>query len=170
MLHEMLTGKAAVFVHDHDWERFLNKLGLTAKPTAEVFGAEGKGLEFQPKDGKSPSSFVPPIEVHTIRPAFRAGREGRQIEQVLITLTQQVRVDLGTKKHPNVVVFRGGCSLILGLGQLDTAEYVVVKRITSYRRFRAQVDYLTGESGPSPNLTMYTEGRGRRISFRLLHR
>jgi hypothetical protein len=170
MLHEMLTGKAAVFVHDHEWENFLNKLGLTAKPIAAVFGADGGSLKFQTQNGASSQAFVPPIEVHTIRPAFRAGREGRQIEQVLITLTQQIRVDIGTKEQPNVVVFRGGCSLILGLGQLNTAEYVVVKNITSYARFKAQVDYLTGESGPSPNLSMYAEGRERRINFRLLHR
>jgi hypothetical protein len=29
-----------------------------------------------------------PLEVQNIRPAFRIGREGRQVDQVVITLTQ----------------------------------------------------------------------------------
>ena len=79
-------------------------------------------------------------------------------------------MDIGSTKAPQTVVFRGGCSLIFRLGSLNNAEYVVTKSIKSYERFRAQVDYVTGESGPSPSLNMYAEGRERRINFQLLHR
>ncbi|MDB4913954.1 MAG: hypothetical protein JWM95_1598 [Gemmatimonadetes bacterium] len=169
MLHELLLGKAPIY-GPQEWESFLNKLGLTSLPLDQLFGETGKGLKFRVAKGQSTSVMVPPIEVHTVRPAFRAGREGRQIEQVLMTLTQTVRVDIGTKKEPNEIVFRGGCSLIFGLGNLNSAEYVVSKSIKSYERYRAQVDYITGESGESPDLTMYADGRERRLNFQLLHR
>lgn len=169
-MHDLLMGDARGYVQDHLWEAFLNKLGLTALPLAQVFGSAGKDLKFVAPPGRNAASFTPLIEVHTVRPAFRGGREGRQIEQVLITLTQTIRVDIGTAIEPDVVVFRGGCSLILSLGSLKEAEYVVLKRITSFRRFQAQVGYLTGETGASPDLNVYAEGRERHINFRLLHR
>lgn len=169
-MHDLLMGDAKGYVQDHLWEAFLNKLGLTALPLAQVFGSDGKDLKFVAPRGKNAASFTPLIEVHTVRPAFRGGREGRQIEQVLITLTQTIRVDIGAATEPDIVVFRGGCSLILSLGRLKEAEYVVLKRITSFRRFQAQVGYLTGETGASPDLNVYAEGRERRIDFRLLHR
>jgi hypothetical protein len=169
-MHQLLMGKARVYTHDHEWENFLNKLGLTARPLALVFGDAGKDLKFVAPKGNNPYGFVPKVEVHTVRPAFRGGREGRQIEQVLVTLTQTIRVDIGTGQEPDIMVFRGGCSLILSLGSLNTAEYVVLKRVTSFRRFQAQRDYLTGETGGSPDLNVYAEGRERSINFSLLHR
>ena len=45
------------------------------------------------------------------------------------------------------MVFRGGWSLILNLGNLNTVEYVIVKNIKSYERFREQAAYLNGEDG-----------------------
>ena len=171
-LHALLINNQSGFVQDHEWENFLNKLGLTALPLGQVFGPEGRDLDFVPPPGRTVQSPVP-LEVHTVRPAFRGGREGRQIEQVLITLTQTIHVRVGSKAQSEVVTFRGGCSLILGLGTLREAEYVVIKRITSYRRFRAQLDYLTGDSGDGGDTSAqnaYTEGREQRINFRLLHR
>ena len=94
--------------------------------------------------------YIPRIEVHTIRPAFRAGREGRQIEQVLVTLTQRVTADVGTAGEPKLMVFRGGCSLILSLGNLNTVEYVILKNIKSYDRFLRAGDYLNGETRAAP--------------------
>jgi hypothetical protein len=169
-MNALLMGQAQRYLQDHEWEAFLNKLGLTARPLSRVFDNDGRDLKFVAPKGENAATFVPKVEVHTVRPAFRGGREGRQIEQVLITLTQTIRVDIGSATHPDIVVFRGGCSLILSLGKLKEAEYVVLKRITSFRRFQAQVGYLTGESGPSPDLNVYAEGRERRINFRLLHR
>ena len=168
-MHDMLMGKAKVYAHDHEWEQFLNKLGLTARPINQVFGPEGKHLKFLAPLQEDPAKHSPKVEVHTVRPAFRGGREGRQIEQVLVTLTQQIRVNIGDDDTPETFVFRGGCSLILSLGTLNEVEYIVVKRITSFRRFKAQLAYLTGETENATAFNAYADRRDRRINFRLLH-
>ena len=119
-----------------EWERFLNKLGMTSRPVSQLFGKALRASASCPI-GADPDTYIPRIEVHTIRPAFRAGREGRQIEQVLITLTQRVDPDLGDDGDARMI-FRGGCSLILSLGDLNRVEYVIVKNIKSYGRFRSR--------------------------------
>jgi len=101
-----------------EWELFLNKLGMTSCAVKELFRRDSSKVRFL-KDGRADDTFTPRIEVHTIRPAFRAGREGRQIEQVLITLTQRVTVDIGEDGVQKTMWFRGGCSLILSLGSLN---------------------------------------------------
>jgi hypothetical protein len=170
MLHDMLMGKAKVYAQDSEWEQFLNKLGLTALPINQVFGPAGSHLKFLwPSPNDNPAVVPPKVEVHTVRPAFRGGREGRQIEQVLVTLTQQVRVNIGSEDAPETLVFRGGCSLILSLGTLNEVEYIVVKRITSFRRFAAQLAYVTGETDSATAFNSYADRRDRRINFRLLH-
>jgi hypothetical protein len=156
------------------WELFLNKLGLTSRPVSTLFGKDSANVRFLDDDGRRTNDFVPEIEVHKVRPAFRAGREGRQIEQVLITLTQAVRVDVGAAGAPKHMWFRGGCSLILSLGSLNSVEYVVVKNIKSYGRFQRQAEYVLGE-GPAaavgPAASMYDDDdRNWRIDFALLHR
>jgi len=163
-LHQLLAGKQAV-LGPSQWEQFLNKLGLTARPVSQLFGTHSSKVRFT-------ESGVPPIEVHTVRPAFRAGREGRQIEQVVVTLTQRVAVDIGPPGEPRPMVFRGGSSLIFNLGNLNTVDYVIVKNITSYDRFRAQAEYLNGETDVAPLAASTYEGddRSPRIRFNLLHR
>lgn len=169
-LHALLTGKGAV-LDEADWERFLNKLGLTSRPVSELFGEASAGVRFLQR-GRPSRTHVPPIEVHTIRPAFRAGREGRQVEQVIVTLTQQVVADVGTRGVRRTMVFRGGSSLILSLGNLNTVEYVVVKNIRSYDRFREQAAYLHGDGAAAPlRVSPYEDDqRPPRIDFNLLHR
>jgi len=163
-LHQLLAGKQAV-LGPSQWEQFLNKLGLTARPVSQLFGTHSSKVRFT-------ESGVPPIEVHTVRPAFRAGREGRQIEQVVVTLTQRVAVDIGPPGEPRPMVFRGGSSLIFNLGNLNTVDYVIVKNITSYDRFKAQAEYLNGETDVAPLAASTYEGddRSPRIRFNLLHR
>ena len=65
-------------------KRFLNKLGLTSSPASKLFGKESAKVRFL-RDGEPDSIYIAGIEVHSLRPAFRAGREGRQVEQVLMT-------------------------------------------------------------------------------------
>jgi hypothetical protein len=68
--------------------------------------------------------------------------------------------------------FRGGCSLILTLGNLNKVEYVVQKNIKSYRRFERQVAYQRGdERGAAPATSMYADDfRPWNLNFNLLHR
>ena len=113
---------------------------------------------------------LPPIEVHTVRPAFRGGREGRQIEQVVVTLTQRVDTDLGSGNSVRPMVFRGGCSLILSFGNLNRVEYVIVKNIKSYDRYQEQVDYMNGDTGTPLAVSPYADDeRPARLQFDLLH-
>ena len=200
-LHDVLEHKSELIAPEV-WEAFLNKLGLTAQPQDALFG--GANYTF-----KGDATQPPKIEVHTVRPAFRAGREGRQIDQVLITITQTVRIDVDGRE----IVFRGGSSLILSLGSMSmerdkkrrasgqfvaspmttaelaapaapapaptaaaafqfspVAEYVVSKRITNANRLAHQIAYEFGESESPTRMELYTEGRERKLNFRLLHR
>jgi hypothetical protein len=161
-LHQRLTGKQGV-LGPRAWERFLNKLGLTSRPVSELFGRRSRGVRFLTKG-------VPPIEVHTVRPAFRGGREGRQVEQVVVTLTQRVDTDIGAGDGLRPMVFRGGCSLILSFGNLNRVEYVVVKNIRSYDRYQQQVAYMNGDTGAPLAVSPYAgDERPARLQFNLLH-
>jgi hypothetical protein len=168
-LHGLLAGKAAIH-GEGEWERFLNKLGLTNRPVAELFDDDATDVRFM-RDTRPDNRYRPGIEVHSIRPAFRAGREGRQIEQVLITLTQRVTADIGQPGSPRPMVFRGGCSLILSLGNLNSVEFVIQKNIKSYGRFQRQAAYLSGEDARgSESSSLYDDDdRDWRIDFALLH-
>jgi hypothetical protein len=183
LLNFLLMGKKQAFLSGVQWENFLNKLGLTSKPVSQLFGKESAKIQFLDQKGRPDNAYVPKIEVHTLRPAFRAGREGRQIEQVVVTFTQRVKANIAKKdtrkgrrrQKEKIVpmVFRGGCTLILSLGNLNEVEYVVVKNITSHRRFREQADYLNGDgdSGAEPSASLYADGgREARLNFNLLHR
>ena len=167
-LHRLLTNKQDV-LGPADWERFLNKLGLTSRPVSQLFGSRSSHVRFL-DGGEVTRTYVPPIEVHTLRPAFRSGREGRQIEQVVVALTQRVAVDIGDGVR-RAMVFRGGASLILSLGRLNEVDYVIVKNIRSYERFTEQVAYMKGEShGTPPGVSPYADdARPARIDFNLLH-
>lgn len=166
-LHELLMGKERVFLADTEWENFLNKMGLTSSPVSELFGKDSGDVRFLPN-----KHYVPAIEVHTVRPAFRAGREGRQVEQVVVTFTQRVDADVGTDGVSRRMVFRGGCSLILSLGNLNLVEYVVLKSIKSYRRFCRQASYVNGEDETvaARSSPLYAGDREWQINFNLLHR
>ena len=172
MLHELLHRPAQVF-GPREWESFLNAIGLTSRPVSELFGKDSKKVRFL-RNGRSNRDYVPPIEVHAVRPAFRRGREGgRQVDQVLITLTQRIEADIGDDDESLTMVFRGGCTLILNLGNLNNVEYVILKNIKSYNRFCRQAAYARGEygTGGAPSPSIYdNDDRHWRISFNLLHR
>lgn len=174
-LNDLLMKKDRLFGAE-EWEEFLNLVGLTSRPVSALFGKQSAAVRFL-RNGKPDNRYIPRIECHTIRPAFRAGRESRQIEQVVITLTQRVTADIGDRGAPKEMVFRGGCSLILSLGDLNTVEYAILKNIKSYDRFRRQAAYMNGEDpdeGPAaapPSTSLYAnDDRERRLNFGLLHR
>ena len=171
-LNGLLMGKEKVFLQDSEWENFLNKMGLTSLPVSRLFGKDSSKVQFL-RDGRPNKLYIPLIEVLTIRPAFRAGREGRQIEQVLVTLTQRVEANVGADGATKRMVFRGGCSLILGLGNLNSVEYVIVKNIKSYRRFCRQAAYINGEdeNSAAQSTSLYADDdRDWQLNFNLLHR
>jgi hypothetical protein len=161
-MHRRLVGKQNV-LGAAAWERFLNKLGLTSLPVSELFGKHSRDVNFLTKG-------VAPIEVHTVRPAFRGGREGRQIEQVVVTLTQRVETNISSDASLRRMVFRGGCSLILSFGRLNKVEHVIVKNIKSYDRYQEQLAYLNGDTGTPLAVSPYADDeRPSRLQFNLLH-
>lgn len=172
-LNELLMGKEGVFFQtDSEWENFLNKLGLTSRPVSQLFGKNSSKVRFF-RSGRPDNRYIPKIEVHTLRPAFRAGRESRQVEQVLATFTQSIEVDVGEDGVIKPMIFRGGCSLILKLGDLNVVEYVIVKNIKSYQRFSDQAKYVKGEdeNAARASFSVYSDGdRDLRLDFNLLHR
>lgn len=162
-------------------QRFLHELGLSSKPVKDLFGdgfAKKHQLRFLNSSGKvMKDDEVLPVEVHSIRPVIRAGREGRQIEQVLITTTQTARVDMKGHRGENALVFRGGSTLILPLsGFGDNPDYstamAITKNVGSWDRFQKQVMYLEngGETQLRAKSTYEGIERNGKVSIRNLHK
>ena len=172
-LHKLLLGKEKEFLQDSEWENFLNKMGLTSLPVSQLFGKDSAKVRFL-LNGRPNDSYIPRIEVHTVRPAFRAGRESRPVEQqVVVTLTQRVTADVGSDGVKKEMVFRGGSSLILELSDRNNVKYVIVKNIKSHRRFCEQARYINGEDESSAvqSTSLYAnDDREWQLNFNLLHR
>lgn len=153
--HNYLHDKKKPNFDPEYWEAFLIKLGLTSRPFQLVY--QGKTYQVKP----------PPIEVHKIRPIFRFGREGKRIDQVIISLSQTVRETV----NDNPVIFRGGSTLILNLSNLKDAEYLITKNVTSSRRFAKQLDYQLGEASNSFAYagSTYEEEGNSELNFKKLH-
>lgn len=167
----LLNSERGVFT-DAEFEVFLNHIGLTSRPVRDLFGRDSRNVRFLHR-GKRDDSFRPPIEVHTMRPAYRPGQDGRPVEQVLITLTQSISIDISDpdEERPREMRFRGGCSLILSLGNLNVVEFAVQKHIKSYKRLLRQMQFMNGETDAAPaSMSLYEdERRSARINFNLLH-
>ena len=154
-------------------EDFLQILGLTGVPVEQLFAdGSSKTMKFIDARGKLFKNAPPPIEVHAIRPVFRAGREGKQIEQVMISVTQTVRVNFGTAKEPDVMIFRGGGTLIMPLDDLTRIDYAITKNIRSRERFDQQRAYMTsgGDEALSARSTYEGPDHALRLDLKLLHR
>jgi hypothetical protein len=157
-LHDLLLSKKKAILGPAAWSRFMSKLGLTDQPVQ--FQYEGKTVS---------SGKVPQLEVHKIRPVYRVGRESKLVEQVLVTLTQTVRVTAGDLEG---MKFRGGCTLILNMSRDYDVEYIIYKNIASQHRFEYQANYQTGNTPAFSSLTdsMYQDGESfKPINFANLH-
>ncbi len=148
-----------------EWDSFLSKLGLTAKPVKMTY------------DAVSYTTPVPLLEVHKIRPAFRIGREGKQISQVLVVLSQtakfprEVENPATGEMETETIKFRGGCTLIISFGAIDQLEYVICKNIRSEYRFGRQMEYQQNKEDSSLGLATYARGESDKydLSFKELH-
>jgi hypothetical protein len=91
---------------------------------------------------------------------------------VLITLTQRITADIGDEGERKLMVFRGGCSIIFSLGNLNAVDFVVQKNIKSYGRFCRQAEYQRGETEAATALTSTyaDDDRPWQLNFRLLHK
>src|SRR5262245_17560739 len=59
MIQRLMMGKQQLFSRA-EWERFLNSLGLTARPVSELFGRDSREVRFL-RHGKPDQLYVPPI-------------------------------------------------------------------------------------------------------------
>jgi hypothetical protein len=160
-------------------ENFLNQLGLTQQRVSKLFDAKlPDGVHFVRrgrggKPGRADDGYVPKIEVHTVRPVFREGREdGRRKDQVIISLTQSIYLSVGEGDERQQMTFRGGCQLVLDLGPSNKAAFIVRMNVKSEARFKRQLEHLLGqdESGASSASLYADDNRSSRINFNLLHR
>lgn len=142
------------------WKRFLKKLGIVIDPITLKY--DGEEIPF--------GVDAIPLEVHNVRPAYRYGREERQVEQVVVTLTQTLRVKKGEYKG---LKFRGGCTIILSISNNNlNADYIIVKNIASELRLKTQLDYQlkkVSSSLPMSEAIDEPDDAFHRISFEKLH-
>jgi hypothetical protein len=138
---------------------------------------ETTGLVLQPErmpEGlKTGESGIPKFEVHSARPARRAGPDGDTVQQIVLSVTQRRRVPIDPA-HPlsedNGFWFRGGCTMILDLDSLEL-QYAIRKRITSENRLRRQREFMQGNAGSSLRATYFQDPvRDNREPFAFLHR
>ena len=129
---------------------------------------------YRDKDG------IPRLEVHSVRPAVRVGRDNKTMVELIIEMTQrrrgyykkniQLKMDRGDSKvvTPDFI-FRGGCTLIL---DVNTAEvkYCVYKKIFDEEdndsRLERMRKTMTGEFDQSLRSTYF--GDSYRAYFKRL--
>lgn len=158
-LHNLLMTKQEFLGKDR-WAKFIEKLGLSVKHSTYT---DNSGKKLTPINELK-------IEVHKIRPAYRIGREGNILEQVIVTLTQKAEIRLNDK---DIIKFRGGCTLIFNLANNFHLDYIITKKISSNRRFQDQLKFQQGsdiEESLGFNDSMYDDGCScNRIDFAKLH-
>ncbi len=112
-----------------------------------------------PEGLKTKESGVPVFEVHSARPARRAGPDGDMLQQIVITITQRRRLPIDDKRDvsdENSFTFRGGCTVILDLDTLEL-QYAIRKRLTSKSRIERQRAFLQGSVGASLRATYFSD-------------
>jgi hypothetical protein len=142
------------------WNSFLKQIGIVVNGKSVKMQYDKQELFF---DGNAP------LEVNSVRPAFRIGRDDTQIEQVIITLTQSHKVYM---RGGNITKFRGGCTIVLSISNdILKADYIIVKRFDSARRLSNQLDYQLGfTANMAVPLSSYAaQSNNQKINFQNLH-
>jgi hypothetical protein len=116
------------------------------------------------------------VEVHAVRPAFRAGVNGRERVDLVVELTQrrrgytdaarQAAADAGEDVGPEDFTFRGGCTLLVDY-ETGVARYSVRKNITSGSRLPMQAAFTRDHPAFS---AMYGVAAAVREPFAMMHR
>lgn len=179
--HDFLVGKPqknhsntpSAILSGPELESLLPKLGLS---TTVIGYKELDGVKLK----QERTSGMLPIEIHKIRPAYRLGRDGMILEQVIVTITQSTtilietgRVDLKTGS-PLVdrMKFRGGCTIVFNMAEDFKVNYLVTKNIASQDRFTKQLAYQQGKDDAALSFSdsMYDDDNGfSTINFANLH-
>lgn len=143
-----------------DWNEFLEKIGITTSNTKFFIRDEEDKYHFEAK---------PKLEVHNVKHAFRPGIDGKQLEQVIITLSQTHKLRSGPYKGAK---FRGGCTMILNiLNDELSLQYIIRKRFDNESRLQKQADYQFGaDAGLAMGISSYDSPlKGFSLNFEKLH-
>lgn len=165
-LHRLMVSDSGEALGD-DWEDLLDKLGLLTK-SINFHGESGLNVLNENINRNTP------IEIHKVRPAFRVGRQGLVLEQVIVTITRSINVDVnqGNGKSQSVR-FRGGSTIIFDGSKDFSLSYVITKRINNNARFHAQLKYQLNSQGSQDTSftdSMYGDNTGfKDINFGHLH-
>lgn len=130
-----------------------------SKDVLKVFGIAKPSRQPVTIDGKK--GIVSPIEVHSVRPARRVGRDGDVRTDIIIELTQKW-VPEGWEGPP----FRGGCTIICNREDGEI-RYAIRKRVGNATRTKDEIDFhgaLAGDPGHAPAF------EGAREPFAMMHR
>lgn len=129
----------------------LDALGLTREIGAKtIAGVEGE---------------LRPIEVHSVRPAQRAGPDDRTHSDLVIGITQSFRPKGGGR-------FRGGCTLMVDL-EKGVVRYFIRKRCDNSERLTAQQNFMSSlraDSGESARTNYFGSSVQGDEPFAALHR
>jgi hypothetical protein len=106
------------------------------------------------------------FEVHELRPSMRSTPDGRYIPQVVVALTQSVRVEPNAETDTPAYLFRGGSTLVVDLS-VPEVKYRIVKRIASEDR-RARTAQFMRAAAADPLRGLFF-GPERREPFAALH-
>ncbi len=164
-LHHLMVNEKSAVLGD-EWGDLLDKLGLGTK-----------SIVFKDHTGtviyKNPKVDTP-IEIHKVRPAYRVGNDGLVLEQVIVTITQSITVEVDQGNgQTQPVKFRGGSTIIFDSSKDFKLSYVITKHIGSNARFLAQLAYqLNSTAGQDASFTdsMYGNNTGfENINFAHLH-
>ena len=151
---------AASKLHKKEWDGYLEKIGVVKNKKPYTITYNDGELEF---------AANPKLEVHNVKHAFRMGREERQLEQVIISLTQTHRVEKGEYKG---FKFRSGCTMVVNiLNDEMKVEYIILKRFDKDIRLPKQADYQLG-IGASMTMPISSYDNPRKsftVNFQNLH-
>ncbi len=143
-----------------DWDGYLEKIGVMRNKKPYSIPYDDGTLEF---------AESPKLEVHNVKHAFRMGREDRQLEQVIISLTQTHRVEKGEHRG---FKFRSGCTMVVNiLNDEMKVEYIILKRFDKDKRLPRQADYQLG-IGASMTMPVSSYDNPRKsftVNFQNLH-
>ncbi|SFN68017.1 S8 family serine peptidase [Dokdonella immobilis] len=117
-----------------------------------------------PKTIDGRAGMLRKIEVHSVRPAHRIGPDGQRRDDLIVEITQTWRPD-----DDSAARYRGGCTLIVDLGQREI-RYLVRKRVANEERVRQQLAFRASSQDEAV-LSPYGDiDYSTREPFALLHR
>lgn len=141
----------------HNWlkEQFAKELPEDLR--AENMDLLGFSLEDRTRDG---SARISPFEVHSVRPARRIGKDGQELRDVIIEITQRSYA----RSRGSL---RGGATWIVD-GDTGEIRYCVRKRVDNPWRIEQEARFMQDKDGLAANY--FSRPAARAEPFAVAHR